>query len=96
MRTSVPLFNPPSLPTGAGAGPYVQLYTPTNKTLPAYTSDPKSSAYTGGLLDLLQAARLTDVNALRVAYENLRVMSEALAAQHNQLIGDLKAMGMIS
>lgn len=74
---------------------YTQTYATTIKTLSAYTSNSQSVAMTGGLLDLLQAARLTDLNSVRVAYENLRVFAENLAQQHNQLIADLKALGLI-
>lgn len=46
----------------------------------SYTSDPESSAYTG--IDNAQSwtpyAQLTDINALRVAYEALRVWYENL------------------
>lgn len=65
------------------------------RTMGSYTSDPKGSAYTGGLLDLLQAARLSDLNSVRVALENLRVFSENVAQDHNQLIADLKLCGLI-
>jgi hypothetical protein len=81
---------------GAVSTGYSWVYSAAAKPLPAYTSAVKSSAYTGGLLDLLQAARLSDVNDLRVAYENLRVFTENLAKQHNQVSLDLAAAGIIS
>ena len=40
-------------------------------------------------------AKLSDLNALRVACENLRAFTEDLAQQHNSLIADLKALGLI-
>ncbi len=95
----MPLYSPPpswgGLP-GMPAGPYTAGYSATNRTLPSYTADPKTSAFVGGLLDLLQAARLSDLNAVRVALENLRALSEGTAQQHNALVADLKAMGILS
>ena len=83
--------NPSAVPTG-----YSWVYNSAGKTLPAYTPNTQASAYTGGLLDLLQAARLSDLNTLRVAVENLRVFTENLAKQHNQISRDLAAAGLIS
>ncbi len=74
---------------------YVNNYTPWNRTEAAYTANSQSTAYTGGLLDLLQAARLSDLNQLRVAVENLRVFSESAVQQHNALVNDLKTLGLI-
>lgn len=74
---------------------YDWVYNTTTKTLGAYTPMPRQTAYTGGLLDLLQAARLTDLNALRASVENLRVFTENVAQQHNQLALDLRNMGLI-
>tara|TARA_B100000519_G_scaffold202912_1_gene222938 strand:- start:6606 stop:8651 length:2046 start_codon:yes stop_codon:yes gene_type:complete len=82
-----------SLPVAAGA--YTQTYATADKTLSAYTPDNESVAYTGNPADLASAAKLVDQNALRVAYENLRVFTEDLAQQHNSLIADLKALGLI-
>jgi hypothetical protein len=81
---------------GAVTSGYAWTYSSKAKTLPAYTSTPLNSAFTGGLLDLLQAARLSDLNTTRAAYENLRVFTESLANQHNQLCADLVAAGIIS
>lgn len=47
----------------------------TKQTLAAYTTDPESSAYTGAADG---EAKLTDLNSLRVAYENLRAMVDDL------------------
>ncbi len=82
---------PQTQPTG-----YSWTYNTSALTLPAYTPNVQSSAYLGGLLDLLQAARLSDLNTLRVAVENLRVFSENVAKQHNHLCQDLVAYGLIS
>lgn len=77
-------------PTG-----YSWAYTDKAKALPAYTANVQSTAYTGGLLDLLQAARLTDVNALRQAVETQRIFTENIAKQYNQLCQDLINLGLI-
>jgi hypothetical protein len=74
---------------------YSWAYTDKAKSLPSYTANVQGSAYSGGLLDLLQAARLTDLNTLRVAVENQRVLTENLAKQYNQLCQDLIALGLI-
>ncbi len=76
-------------------GSYTSGYTSWNRTEASYTPNSQSSACTGGLLDLLQAARLSDLNALRVAVENLRVFSESAVQQHNALVNDLKTLGLI-
>ena len=84
-------MTPASAPTG-----YSWTYTASTKGFPAYTPNTQSVAFVGGLLDLLQAARLSDLNALRVAVENLRVFAENLAQQHNAISLDLKAQGLIN
>jgi hypothetical protein len=75
---------------------YTWTYAAQAKAFPAYTSNPQGAAYAGGLLDLLQAARLTDLNAVRVAMENLRVFTENLAQQHNAISIALRDAGLIS
>jgi hypothetical protein len=106
----MPLTNPPTGSGGVPIGAlglmattpasvstgYSWVYGSAAKSFPAYTPATRSSAYTGGLLDLLQAAKLTDINDLRVAIENLRVFTENLAKQHNQVSLDLAAAGIIS
>lgn len=105
----MPLYNPaPIVPDWStsfgvyGVSPVTRTTGYTNssgvagaKSLAAYAANNQGSAFSGGLLDLLQAARLTDLNTTRVALENLRTMTEAVAAQHNQLIADLKLTGLI-
>jgi hypothetical protein len=51
-----------------------QTYSTFNRTLPAYTTDPENVAYTGIATGVAGTpyAQLTDMNSLRVAYENLR------------------------
>lgn len=83
--------NPSAVPTG-----YSWAYSAEQRNFPAYTPDVKSAAFAGGLLDLLAAARLSDLNALRIAVENLRVFTENLARQHNRISLDLAAAGIIS
>lgn len=103
----MPLTNPPSVdltgPLGFfGATPttrpgsYTAGYATANKAMGGYTANVQNGAYTGGLLDLLQAAKLTDLNTLRVAVENLRAMVEAATQQHNALIADMKTLGLVS
>jgi len=94
----MPIYNPPAV---AHVHPqpdtgYSWTYTGSAKALPAYTPDIENVAYTGSLLDLSQAGRLTDLNALRVAVENLRVFTENVAKQHNQVTQDLISYGIIS
>lgn len=76
---------------------YTQTYNTADKTLGAYASDTEGVAYTG--IDNLQAgtvyAKLADLNALRVAYENLRAFVEDLAQQHNSMLDDLQALGLL-
>lgn len=78
------------------ASAYTQTYSTADKTIAAYTSDPESSVYTG--IDNAQVgsvyAQLADLNALRVAYETLRVLSEDVAQALNAVIDDLQAYGL--
>ena len=73
-----------------------QTYSTADRTLSAYTADNESGAYTG--IDNLQAgtvyATVADLNALRVAYENLRAFTEDLAQHHNAVVDDLQAYGL--
>lgn len=74
-----------------------QTYSTADATLSAYTSDPESSSYTG--IDNLQIgtpyAAVADLNQLRVAYENLRLFTEDLAAFTNSLIDKLQSLGLV-
>lgn len=76
---------------------YTQTFATADKTFAAYTSDPESSAYTG--IDNAQAgtvyAQLTDLNALRVAYETLRVHAEDTAQMVNAILDDLQLYGLL-
>jgi hypothetical protein len=105
----MPLTNPPAgsavavgnmgllatTPANVATG-YSWTYGTTNKAFPAYTPNVQTTAYAGNLLDLTQALRLTDGNALRVAVENLRVFTENLAQQHNAISVSLVQAGLIS
>lgn len=77
---------------------YTQTYSTADKTLGAYTADDESAAYTG--IDNAQAgtvyAQVADVNALRVAYENLRAFVEDLAAFSNSQVDDLQSLGLVA
>lgn len=76
---------------------YTQTYSTADRTLAAYTADNESAAYTG--IDNAQVgtvyAQLTDLNALRTAYENLRAFVEDLAQHHNSVLDDLQAVGLL-
>lgn len=80
-------------PVGSGYG---MSWTPEQRVTPAYTATPLSSAFAGGLLDLLQAARLADLNTTRLAVENNRAFSEDTRKQLNALIVDLMSRGIIA
>jgi len=73
--------------------PYSQPYSTTSRTHAAYVADAESVAYTGSLVD--SEAKLADLNALRVAYENLRVAYESTSKVLNQVIDDLQALGLL-
>ena len=66
-------------------------------TLASYTADDESGAYTG--IDNAQGATpyatVADLNALRVAYENLRALTEDLAAYNLYLISLLESRELI-
>lgn len=72
---------------------YTQTYATTTRTLGPYTSDPESTAYTAPTL-LSESAKLTDLNALRVAYENLRGFVEQLAGVVNSMVDDRQLDGL--
>lgn len=75
---------------------YSWAYAAQDKAFPAYAPAVVSSPFSGGLLDLLQAARLADLNTTRAALENLRVFTENLAKQHNAISIALRDSGLIS
>jgi hypothetical protein len=74
---------------------YTQTYSTADRTLSAYIADPESGAYSG--IDNAQAgtpyAQLADLNALRVAYENLRAFAEDIAGMLNGAVDDLQTIG---
>lgn len=71
---------------------YTQNYATTSRTVNAYTPDVESTPYTGATDG---EAKLADLNALRVAYENLRAAVENLMQVHNQHIDDHQANGLL-
>jgi hypothetical protein len=72
------------------AGPtFTQTYATTATTFPAYTPDDESVAYTGAADG---EAKLTDLNALRVAYENLRAHCEAQGKILNTVLDRLQSL----
>jgi len=82
-------------PVGRAAA-LTQTHSTADRTLSAYTADDESAAYTG--IDNLQSGtiygQVADVNALRVAYENLRALTEDLAAFVNALVDDMQGYGL--
>lgn len=82
--------------TVARPSAYTQTYSTADKTLGAYTPDSESGAYTG--IDNAQAgavyATVADLNALRVAYENLRAFVEDAVQMLNASIDDDQAQGL--
>lgn len=82
------------------ASAYTQTYSTADKTLSAYTSDNESGSYSAvaagaDTVNLADTASLTDLNALRTAYENLRAFTEDLAQLTNALIDDLQTYGLL-
>lgn len=75
---------------------YLQTYAVADRTFSAYTANVQSSAYGGiatGAGGLVYAG-VSDVNTLRLAYENLRAFSEDMAGIVNSLVDDHQALGM--
>lgn len=73
-------------------GGFTQTYSTADKTIAAYTADVENAAYTGATDG---EAKLADLNALRVAYENLRALAEDTTQALNALIDDLQSEGLI-
>jgi hypothetical protein len=73
------------------ASAITQTYSTTSRTLAAYTANVQTTVFTGAADS---EAKLADLNALRVAYENLRLHHESLAQVVNSLIDDLQAYGL--
>ena len=71
---------------------YTQTYSTASRTMAAYTADAESVAYTGAADG---EAKLADLNALRVAYENVRALAERTAQVLNQVIDDLQGYGLL-
>lgn len=76
---------------------YTQTYATASRTHAAYTADAENVAYTG--IDNAQAgtvyATVADLNALRVAYENLRAAVESAKNVLNQVIDDMQTYGIL-
>jgi len=84
---------------GAGGatrgGPFVQSYATADPTLSAYTPDVENAAYTGLASGLggTPYASVTDLNALRVATENLRTFVEDAVALLNSVVDYFQTRG---
>lgn len=74
---------------------YTQTYTTATRTVNAYTTDTESVAYTGTPADAASTAKLADLNALRVAYENLRASHDNLLQVVTNIIDDFQANGWL-
>ena len=76
-------------------GPFVQNYATADLTLSAYTPDDESAAYTGLATGLggTPYASVIDVNALRVAVENLRAFSEDAVGLVNSVVDYFQSRG---
>jgi hypothetical protein len=76
-------------------GPFVQTYATADATLSAYTPDTESVAYTGLASGLggTPYASVTDVNALRVAVENLRSFTEDAVGLLNAVVDYFQTRG---
>lgn len=71
---------------------FTQTYATANATLGAYTPDAETVAYTGATDG---EAQLADLQALRVAYENLRLFTEDLAQFVNALVDEMQVKGIV-
>lgn len=91
--------------TGAGffgtapvtrTGAWTQTYTSSDKTISSYTADDETTDYSGINSDAGNGyfASLTDLNALRTAYENLRAHCEDIGKAVNSIIDDLQTYGL--
>jgi hypothetical protein len=80
---------------------YTQTFATADRTIDAYTADAETSVYTGdagGVATISAAAnvaKLADLNALRVAYENLRALTEDTTKALNAVIDDLQSLGLL-
>lgn len=85
-----------TIASGVTGSAFTQTYSTADRTISAYTADNESGAYTG--IDNAQVgtvyAQLTDINALRTAYENLRAFTEDIAQALNALIDDAQAFSI--
>lgn len=81
----------------AKAAAYTQTFATTSRTMNAYTADDESAAYTG--VDNTQVgsvyATVADLNALRVAVENLRASHENRQQVINSVVDDLQALNLV-
>lgn len=81
---------------GTTKGTFTQTYSTADATLGAYTSDLESAAYTSTPAALVNAATLVDLNALRTAYEVVRVHHEDLAQFVNAVVDRLQLHGLVA
>lgn len=79
-------------------GPFTQTYATADATLSAYTPDVENVAYTGLASGLggVPYASVADLNAARVALENLRVFCEDLAGFVNAFVDYWQSRGSVT
>lgn len=81
----------------ARPGPYTTAYETSTRDLSSYAPAVASASYTG----IAEGeggtpyARVDDLEALRAAYENLRMLSENTTQLLNAVVADLKSMGLL-
>lgn len=73
---------------------YTQTYATVTRTM-TYSSDIENVAYTAATSGVDPLAKLADLNALRLAYENVRAFSERIAQMLNSVIDDFQAYGWL-
>jgi len=80
------------------AGPITLTYATTATTLNAYTPDIENAAYVGLVTGAPgnPYANVVDLNALRVAYENMRNGYENLLQHYRYTVGRLQSYGLFS
>lgn len=80
---------------GRSGSTYTQVYATADRTIAAYTPDDESAVYSSTPAALADAATLADLNALRVAYENLRAAHTDLLQAVTAIVDDLQTTGAV-
>jgi hypothetical protein len=82
---------------GTRPGPYTQVYTTSTHILAAYTPIVETATFAGIASGQPGSpyAQASDLNNLRVAYENLRQLTENVAQLLNSVVDDLQVVGLL-